>query len=74
MAALVSPESYNSWTDPSLAQHQLSMLQNDADVQQSDFESFPISKRVNSPSYDAPDCIDPATPDDLLPMQRELLL
>jgi putative SOS response-associated peptidase YedK len=74
MAALVSPAFYDSWTDPSRAKGQLGMLQNTTDLQENDFDSFPISKRVNSPNYDAPDCIDPATPDELLPLQGELPL
>src|SRR5437764_1277058 len=39
-----------------------------------EFESFPISRRVNSPRYDEPACIDPASAEELLPLQGELLL
>jgi hypothetical protein len=35
-----------------------------------DLEYFPISRLVNNPGYDAPDCLQPASPDDQLPEQR----
>lgn len=74
MAALVPPSSYDAWIDPSRTSGQLELLRDNPGTQADDFDSFPISRRVNAPAYDAPDCIDPATTDDLLPVQGELLL
>jgi putative SOS response-associated peptidase YedK len=74
MASLISSVAYDEWTDPSRTTGQLELLQKEPYANNEEFESFPISRRVNSPRYDAPDCIDPATPDELLPLQGELLL
>jgi putative SOS response-associated peptidase YedK len=74
MAALISPPAYEAWTDPSRTAGQLDLLSQDPYANNEEFESFPISRRVNSPRYDAPDCIDPASPDELLPLQGELPL
>jgi putative SOS response-associated peptidase YedK len=73
MAALVSRQCYEDWTDPSRTRGQLDMLSHDPDTPEIDFDSFPISRRVNTPGYDSSDCIEPASPEDLLPVQGELL-
>ncbi len=74
MAALISSTAYADWIDPSRGDGQLALLEkepfNDAD----EFEFYPISRKVNSPRYDAPDCVAPATAEELLPVQGELFL
>jgi putative SOS response-associated peptidase YedK len=74
MAALISPTSYVEWIDPSRADGQLALLEKAPFKDGDEFEFYPISRKVNSPRYDAPDCIVPASPEELLPLQGELLL
>jgi putative SOS response-associated peptidase YedK len=74
MGALISPPAYQAWTDHSRSNGQLDLLEREPYVNNEEFEAFPISRRVNSPRYDSSDCIDPATPEELLPLQGELLL
>jgi len=70
MAALVSPEGYDDWMDPMRTKGQLEILDREYPKDE-ELEFFPISRRVNSARYDAPDALDPATPDELL-VQGEL--
>jgi putative SOS response-associated peptidase YedK len=60
MAVLVRPESYDQWLDPERQRGQLDILGKSAYHRDSDLEFFPISKLVNNPGYDAPDCLEPA--------------
>jgi putative SOS response-associated peptidase YedK len=61
MAVLVGPESYDQWLDPERKRGQLDILGKSAYHRDSEMEFFPISKLVNNPGYDAPDCLEPAT-------------
>ena len=74
MASLISPRAYTHWIDPSRPDEQLAQLEREPYAGGDEFEFFPISRKVNSPRYDEPDCIAPATPEELLPVQGELLL
>jgi putative SOS response-associated peptidase YedK len=67
MAVLLAPDSYNDWLDPSRKRGQLDLLRSSALHQEGDLEYFPISRLVNNPGYDAADCLEPASPEDLLP-------
>ena len=60
MAVLLRPESYDQWLDPERQRGQLEILGRPAYHRDSDLEFFPISKLVNNPGYDAPDCLEPA--------------
>jgi putative SOS response-associated peptidase YedK len=70
MAALRAPDAYDGWTDPSRTDGQRELLERDY-AKDRELEFFPISRRVNNSRYDAPDALDPATPDELL-VQGEL--
>jgi putative SOS response-associated peptidase YedK len=74
MAALISPRAYVEWIDPSRTNGQVALLDEEPFKDTEEFEFYPISRKVNSPRYDAPDCIAPAAPEELLPLQGELLL
>ena len=59
MPVILSPEDYSLWLGPDFKEREAltSLLRpypNDA------MEAYPVSRRVNSPSNNAPNCIDPA--------------
>jgi putative SOS response-associated peptidase YedK len=62
MAILLGPESYDSWLDPERKRGQLEILNQSAYHRDAELEYFPISRLVNNPGYDAPDCLEPAPP------------
>ena len=59
MAVLLAPESYDGWLDPERKRGQLDMLNGSTYHRDSELEFFPISRLVNNPGYDAPDCLEP---------------
>jgi putative SOS response-associated peptidase YedK len=79
MAVLVGPESYDQWLDPKRQRGQLDILAESSYHRDSDLEVSPISKLVNNPGYDAPDCLEPTPVADHVadsgrPTDSELLL
>ena len=58
MAMLAGPGVYDRWLDPGLKHGQLELLKSDPYPMAEELEFFPISKRVNNPRYDAPDCLE----------------
>ena len=61
MAVLLAPDAYDAWLDPQRKGGQLELLRNSAYHKDSELEYFPISRLVNNPAYDSPDCLDPAS-------------
>jgi putative SOS response-associated peptidase YedK len=67
MAVLLAPGSHDAWLDPANKRGQLDLLNRSAYHENGELEFFPISRLVNNPSYDAPDCLEPASQSDHLP-------
>lgn len=67
MAVLLGPDSYDAWLDPGKKRGQMDLLATSAYHQNGELEYFPISRLVNNPGYDAPDCLEPAPPDEPQP-------
>ena len=63
MAVLLGPDSYDAWLDPANKRGQLDLASRSAYHQSGELESFPISRLVNNPGYDAPDCLERASSD-----------
>jgi len=61
MAVLMGPDSYDAWLDPTNKRGQLDLVNRSAYHRDSELEYFPISRLVNNPGYDAPDCLEPAS-------------
>jgi putative SOS response-associated peptidase YedK len=60
MPAIIRPEDYATWLDPAIAD--VEVLQGLVGPYGERFmEAFPISRKVNSPSNDGPDVIEPVT-------------
>jgi len=58
MPVIVDPENFDLWLDPKVedpAKLQPLLVPHAVDG----FEAFPVSKNVNSPAHDAPDCVAP---------------
>jgi putative SOS response-associated peptidase YedK len=58
MPVILPPDAYTAWLDPTMrevepVQALLTPYPADAMI------AYPVSTRVNSPAYDAPDCIAP---------------
>ena len=70
MAVLLGPASYDEWLDPDRKRGQLDLLSSSAYHKDGDLEYFPISTLVNNPSYDAPDGVEPASPEELASLAR----
>jgi len=51
--------------DPSRQSGQLETLANSAYHRDGELEYFPISRLVNNPAYDAPDCLEPPSAEEL---------
>jgi Uncharacterized conserved protein len=62
MALLLKPALYDAWLDPTLDSPEsiLRLLAESPFPSADELEAIPISRRVNNPSYDAPDCLEPA--------------
>lgn len=62
MAYLLRPESYDRWLDPDLTDPDAvrDLLEEQRFPLADEMEALPLSKRVNNPRYDEPDCLDPA--------------
>ena len=63
MAVLLDRDSHDAWLDPAKKSGQLDIIRRSANHRDEDLEYFPISRLVNNPGYDAPDCLEPASPD-----------
>jgi putative SOS response-associated peptidase YedK len=70
MAVLLDRDAHDGWLDPAKKSGQLEILGQSMKHRDTDLEYFPISRLVNNPGYDAPDCLEPASPDDQLPEPR----
>jgi putative SOS response-associated peptidase YedK len=68
MAVLLAPNAYDDWLDPERKSDPLDILQSSAYHRDGELEYFPISRLVNNPRYDAPDCLDPPSPEELAEM------
>ena len=66
MAVLLAPADYDEWLDPSRKSGQLDTLATSAYHRDEELEYFPISRLVNNPSYDAPDCLEPPSAEEVL--------
>lgn len=66
MAVILRPDDEAAWLDPDL-QDVPELMQILAPREDKALGMYPVSKRVNSPVYDAPDCITPATREDAAP-------
>ena len=63
MPVIVPPEAYDRWTDRSITDRE--PLQDIlASPDETPLEYYPVSRRVNSPSHDGPDCIEPLEVDE----------
>lgn len=58
MAILASPEIFDEWLDPARNGGQLDLLRRHPYPMSQEFDYFPISRLVNNPRYDAPDCLE----------------
>jgi len=65
MAVLLAPDAYDDWLDPSRKRGQLDLLKTSAFHRDGELEDFPISTLVNNPGYDAADCLEPASEEEL---------
>src|SRR3954462_10830846 len=70
MGVLLAPNYYDEWLDPTRKRGQLALLNASAYHRDDDLEYFPISTLVNNPAYDAADCLEPASPEDLASLAR----
>lgn len=61
MAIVASPEIYEEWLDPARHTGQLDLFRRHPYPMSQEFKYFPISRLVNNPRYDAPDCLEPAS-------------
>jgi len=66
MAVLLAPADYDEWLDPSRKRGQLDTLASSAYHRDDELEYFPISRLVNNPAYDAPDCLEPPSAEEVL--------
>lgn len=59
MAYLLHPDAYDRWLDPDYtdADGVASLIKSSPYPHQEELEAIPVSKRVNNPRYDAPDCL-----------------
>jgi putative SOS response-associated peptidase YedK len=59
MPVILPPEDYELWLDPDFEEKEAltSLLR---PYPSGGMEAYPVSRRVNSPSNNAPDCIEPA--------------
>ncbi|MDQ3675136.1 MAG: SOS response-associated peptidase, partial [Gemmatimonadota bacterium] len=60
MALVASPKIFDEWLDPDRKDGQLELLKREPYPMSKELEYFPISRLVNNPGYDAPDCLIPA--------------
>jgi putative SOS response-associated peptidase YedK len=70
MAVLLAANSYDGWLDPTRKRGQLALLNASAYHRDDELEYFPISTLVNNPAYDAADCLEPASAEDLAALAR----
>jgi putative SOS response-associated peptidase YedK len=63
MALLLRPELYDPWLDPDLVEPERvrRLLDESPYPLAEEMEAMAISKRVNNPAYDAPDCLEAVT-------------
>ena len=62
MAIVLRPELYEQWLDPDMveAERVRALLEESPFPFAEEMDAIPISKRVNNPRYDAPDCLEVA--------------
>jgi putative SOS response-associated peptidase YedK len=63
MPVILDRENFDLWLDPKVgdaAKLQSLLVPHSVD----DFETFPVSRVVNSPAHDRPDCIEPLVQDE----------
>ena len=65
MAVLLSPDAYDGWLDPAVKRGQLELLNGSTFHRDGELEYFPISRLVNNPGYDAADCLERASAEEL---------
>jgi putative SOS response-associated peptidase YedK len=65
MAVLLAPDAYADWLDPEGNTNHLDVLQSSAYHRDEDLEYFPISRLVNNPAYDAPECLEPPSAEEV---------
>lgn len=65
MAVLLGPDSYDAWLDPERTRGQGDLLEKSAYHGDGELEHFAISRVVNNPGYDGPDCLEPPTASEL---------
>jgi putative SOS response-associated peptidase YedK len=70
MAILLGTDSYDAWLDPNSKCDRIGLLESSTYHDNGELESFPISRLVNNPGYDAPDCLAPAPLVEEPPMAR----
>jgi putative SOS response-associated peptidase YedK len=64
MAVLLAPDAYDDWLDPDRTRGQGDILDRPYD-RDGELEYFPISRLVNNPANDAPDCLEPAAAEEI---------
>ena len=57
MAIVASPGVFDAWLDPDRGGGQLELLRSNPYPMSREFECYPISKLVNNPRNDSPDCL-----------------
>src|SRR5436853_74228 len=62
---LLSPDAYDRWLDPAVKRGQLELLNGSAFHRDGELEHFPISRLVNNPGYDAADCLERASAEEM---------
>lgn len=60
MAIVASPSVYDKWLDPARNGGQLDLLRSNPYPMSQEFDYFPISRLVNNPRNDSPECLEPA--------------
>jgi putative SOS response-associated peptidase YedK len=65
MAVLLAPDAYDRWLDPRHTRDPGDILETSAYRRDGELEYFPISPLVNNPGYDAPDCLEPPSAEEL---------
>jgi putative SOS response-associated peptidase YedK len=59
MPAIIAPEDYDRWLDPAAGAEDVQPLLGPYPAEH--MEAYPVSRAVNTPAHDAPDCIEPAS-------------
>jgi putative SOS response-associated peptidase YedK len=65
MAVLAAPAMFDDWLDPARKTGQHDVLRKDIYRMPEELDYFPISRLVNNPRNDTPECLQPQQPDQL---------